>query len=148
MLEVPSLLRQSYPYCISDPERGGRSIDPHCALVGALISLSFGIVYIVRLDNMRSMCHVYRWAEVRPMLPTLTQLPLISVNKEQHKQKRPYSGAYGPSSHFPESGSLPLPCLHHRNNVLRLTHTAQAPASLPPSRADFGLRTGITYQVP
>lgn len=29
-----------------------------CPLVSALMSLSFGIVYIVRFDDMRSICHI------------------------------------------------------------------------------------------
>ena len=39
-----------------------------CSLVSALMSLSFGIVYIVRFDNMRSMYRASRWAEVCPKL--------------------------------------------------------------------------------
>ncbi|KAH9007697.1 hypothetical protein EDB83DRAFT_700068 [Lactarius deliciosus] len=34
-----------------------------CSLVSALMSLSFGIMYIVRFDNMRSMYRASRWAE-------------------------------------------------------------------------------------
>ena len=61
---------QSYPDCISDPGRGERSVDSHkCSLIR---SLSFGIVYIVRFDNVRSMSRVSRRAEVHPTLHTLT----------------------------------------------------------------------------
>jgi hypothetical protein len=55
-----------------------------CSLVSALMSLSFGIVYIVRFDNMRSMYRASRWAEVRrhPIpFPTPTHL------HEQEAQK-------------------------------------------------------------
>ena len=56
------------------------------------MSLSFGVVYIVRFDNMRSMSRVSRWAKVCSTLPSLTQLPLISVNRKHKIQKQPYSG--------------------------------------------------------
>lgn len=36
-----------------------------CSLVNALMSLSFGIMYIVRFGNMRSMYRASRWAEVQ-----------------------------------------------------------------------------------
>ena len=35
-----------------------------CSLVSALMSLSFGVVYIVRFDNMHSMYRASRWAKV------------------------------------------------------------------------------------
>jgi hypothetical protein len=35
-----------------------------CSLVSALMSLSYGIMYIIRFGNMRSMYRASRWAEV------------------------------------------------------------------------------------
>jgi hypothetical protein len=35
-----------------------------CSLVSALMSLSYGITYIIRFGNMRSMYRASRWAEV------------------------------------------------------------------------------------
>ena len=45
-----------------------------CSLVSALMSLSYGIMYIVRFGNMRSMYRASRWAEVSSRLPGLTGL--------------------------------------------------------------------------
>ncbi len=46
------------------------------SLVSALMSLSFGIVYIVRFDNMRSMYRASRWAEVcRILSPIPRSIP-------------------------------------------------------------------------
>ena len=52
------------------------------------MSLSFGIVYIVRFDNVRSMYPASRWAEVRPTLPTLPSTP--THLHEQEAQKTVY----------------------------------------------------------
>lgn len=43
-----------------------------CSLVSALMSLSYGIMYIVRFGNMRSMYRASRWAEVFSRLLGLT----------------------------------------------------------------------------
>jgi hypothetical protein len=36
-----------------------------CSLVSALLSLSYGIMYIVRFGTMRNMYYASRWAEVQ-----------------------------------------------------------------------------------
>jgi hypothetical protein len=49
------------------------------------MSLSFGIVYIVRFDNMRSMYRASRWAEVRRTPPTLPSTPTHLRKQEAQK---------------------------------------------------------------
>ncbi|KAI9455783.1 hypothetical protein BJY52DRAFT_1278584 [Lactarius psammicola] len=59
-LNVLSALLLSAILTLTDPLTRTAAL---CSLVSALMSLSFGIVYIVRFDNMRSMYRASRWAE-------------------------------------------------------------------------------------
>ena len=120
-----------------------------CSLVSVLMSLSFGIVCIVRFDSMRSMYRASRWAEVRLTPPTHS--PLNSDSPPPTGSTEDRNGhileRLGPTRSPWNLESLVCVCLHCHHNVLRLAHASgETHASLSP-HAELGPRISITCQV-
>ena len=68
--------RRIYPGRMPDPGSGERFVDTHCSMCSFV---SFGTVYFVRFDSMRSMYCAPRWAGVClrcPLSPTVTSTHL------------------------------------------------------------------------
>jgi hypothetical protein len=103
-----------------------------CSLVSALMSLSYGIMYIIRFANMRSMYRASRWAEVNiPSRPAGWFLIAISLIHLSHV----IGGSKDRNGHLLECLGLASPAwslarlvrarVRRCNNVVRLAHGRQ-----------------------
>lgn len=69
------------------------------SLTCALMSLSYGCVYIVRFGTMRSMYKAVRWAQVRLTFSLVCDIERIISEKRKHKERQRLScGTSGSSS--------------------------------------------------
>ena len=99
------------------------------SLVSALMSLSYGLMYIIRFGNMRSMYRASRWAEVNilscPAGWFLIAISLIhlshiiggSKDRNVHLLER-----LGLASFAWSLACLVRACVRHCDNVVRLAH--------------------------
>ena len=102
------------------------------SLVSALMSLSYGILYIIRFGNMRSMYRASRWAEVnvlsRPAGWFLIAISLINLShiiggskdRNGHLLER-----LGLASFAWSLARLVRACVRRCDNVVRLAHGRQ-----------------------
>ena len=101
------------------------------SLICALMSLSYGCMYIVRFGTMRSMFKASRWAEVRrPSLSCFVSPAKQDICRKLVKHIRLYGGTSGSSSQCQPSGYLGL-----------------CSSSLPRSSHSSGARDRLTIQV-
>ena len=104
VLEVPSLLRQNYPDCISDPRRGERSVDSHSRIIlsrqrsdGSLLQNHIYRVLRQHAQNVPRFPAGPKW--VPPAHSHLTPTYLFVNRKRQRlKQSFPVTGTFGSSS--------------------------------------------------
>lgn len=69
------------------------------SLTCALMSLSYGCVYIIRFDTMRSMYKAVRWAQVRLTFSLVCNIEYIVSEKRKRKERQRLScGTFGYSS--------------------------------------------------
>ena len=120
-----------------------------CSLVSTLMSLSFGIVYIVRFDNMCSMYRASRWAEVRLTHPsTLHSTPTHLCQQEAQKTETAIFWNIWVLLALPGiwlAWSVLAFIVAIMSFVWRTGASGETHASISP-RAELGLRIGITCQ--